>query len=152
MFIETLQKECLRNPFLLLTIGIIVFTSFNSVFIAYEAMYSIIVYDIPILAILLIASYFVSIYPIQKELIDFGKKKENKKIAIGFIIVIYSLFYVNALYYLIEPYTIFAIFPGFVSDHKVFDKAIDTAHLIVFLALPLLSAFTFTLIKNKLQK
>lgn len=151
---ETLKNEYLKNPFLLCTLIILGLTTFNSAFIAYDAMYAIVVDNlyIPILAISLIISFFVSIYPIQKDLIDFGRKKGNKVTAIGFVALIYSLLYVNALYYMIEPYTIFAIFPGFVTDHKTFDSAINASHLIVFLALPLLSAFTFALIKNKLNK
>ena len=125
---------------------------FDSLAFTINALQVIITWYVPILFISLTFSLIYSFYPLQQGLIGL-RKKEGKIIAIGWVVIICMLFYAEAIYFMVDPYEIFAkLFPGVVTDKNNFQWDVYLKDLISFLALPLYSSFIFTYIKNKVIK
>ena len=129
-------------------------TTFDSTFFASKVMQTIVIHQlhVPILFGSLTFVFIRSFYPIRKGLIEFGRK-ESKITAIVFIGSICVMFYTEVIFFMITPYEILAtLYPGGVSNKNTFDYNIHAKILIEFLALPLLTAFSFTNIKSRLSK
>jgi hypothetical protein len=154
VFQETFVRKYLKNPFLWWTIFVTGITTFDSVFFANMIMRAIIIHQlyVPVLFGSLTFVFIVSFYPIQRGLVEFGRK-ESKTKAILFVILICSLFYAEVIYFMIEQFVIIATLSSeTISDKNAFHIDIYVKNLIQFLALPLLSAFVFTSIKNTLKE
>lgn len=154
MFQEIFLKEYLKNPFLMWSAIVAGLTTFDSVFFANKVMQAIVIHQlhVPILFGSLTFVFIRSFYPIRKGLIEFGRK-ESKITAIVFIASICVMFYTEVIFFMITPYEILAaLYPGGVSNKATFDYNISAKNLIEFLALPLLTAFSFANIKSRLIK
>lgn len=131
------------------------FTAFSAALILNLTMQAIVIYQlyVQILFGSLAIAFILALYPIRKSLRKLCEKKETKKEATIFFVLIYLIFYAEVVYFLPDPPIIFSILDSrVITDKNAFDYAINTKTLIQFIALPILSAFIFTLIKNKLVK
>lgn len=152
MFEKTFAKEYVGNMFFWWSAIIAGLSLFDSLAFTINALHAIITWYVPILFISLTFSLVYSFYPLQQGLVEL-RKKEGKIIAIGWVGIICMLFYAEAVYFMVDPYEIFAkLFPGVVTDKNTFQWNVYLKDLISFLALPLCSSLVFTYVKNKVIK
>ena len=130
-------------------------TTFSANLIVNLTLQAIIIHNLyfPILFGCVTITFIHKLYPIRPSLRKFLEKKETGKYAIAYLFLISLIVYTDVLYFMFDPTIIFAKLDSrVITDKNALDYAINIQTLVVFIALPILSAYSFTLLKNKLVK
>lgn len=107
---------------------------------------------VPVLFICLAIAFFLAFYPIRKGLKRLLLKKEIKKFLTYYFLICLVLL-VHVIYFFVGPYLIFSKLDSeFVTKKLEFEKSMDLTTLFETIAIPLLLAFTITIVKNGLLK
>jgi len=155
MLQDIFVKEYFKNPFLWWGVFMFIFTIFSASLILNHVMRDVVVYQwyAPFLFSSVAIVLSLSLYPIRRSLRKLFEKKETKLEATVFLAAVCILFFTEVVYFMSDPPLIFnTLSPGMIKDKNVLNYAVNVKTLAQFIALPLLSAFTFTNIKSKLVK
>ncbi len=133
----------------------LVFTTFSSALISNEILQIMILNQlwIPIFFGSITLAFIIAMYPIRRGLMEFSKKKENKISAFIYAVLILLIFYTEVPYFLADPHIMFnTLFPVAIKNPEDYQNAIYLKTMAQFIALPLISAFNFSRLKNTLKK
>lgn len=153
LFEEIFIKDYFRNPFFWWGITILFLTTFNADPNANFILQTIIFYTlyVPILFGCLTIAFFLVFYPIRKSLRKLYLK--NGKETIVYCVLLCCVLFIHVIYFLADPPFIFSkLYSQVITNKETFKEAIDLKTLIEYLGIPLLYAFSTTVVKRRLLK
>lgn len=130
-----------------------ILTTFHSFWIFNFTLQVIVTYQLylPILFIALTLSEIITLVPIRHGLRELFRK-DSKKIAIFFVLLVILLLYADAIYFLIDPILRISVLdPSTIQNKETLDDSKTIIVLASFLVLPLLYTITVNRIKNELK-
>lgn len=153
MFQEEFLKDYLKNSFLWWGLVLFFLTKIDANPIANIILQTIVIHAlyVPILFVCIAIAFFLAFYPIRKGLKRLSLKKKKKFLAFYSLICLVILLHV--VYFFIGPYEILgAIRPEFVIKKVEFENSMTLTTLLEILAIPLLYAFSITVVKSGLRQ